>query len=622
MITVYHLVDAVPAAFFGIVALWAAGSSLHWFQRTADVATILLLALLIPAHELVIQFGSETLSVAMGLRVWRRWSRRAAHSDTTDAPIHRPLQLSLRSLLLLTVVVSVTTAVLANTPSLGWVRWGQLIGSGLMAAIVVLVCVWLALGKTHWAIRLIAGIVFTIGTSAAMTLLEAGGNHLYDTMQYPQYASTYWQQQTIEAWWIRSVHWAKTIVIALSFICVWLYFAAAAGWFLPLMPAPVKPNLVTSTPQRTVRARWCVMGISLLVVSLPLYLLVLLMTPTPIPAVALPTPNGYDDLVAAGRMVRDAGVVNVLQWDQLSEKQSRQEIEKHQAALTRVHNALNGNCQFPFFDYSRLEENVALALFDLSLVMHFKMFQDQSGISLDERMLLVKDVLRLAHAESRACGTSSLIFFEDENAAVVTLWLHRNRLTAAQCIDLASTLWELEIHREPWENLAQRQRIIDENGGWQSHLEMILADWSGTYLKDGEQTRYWDRKVKSRLLILELGIRAYQLETGSLPESLSDLVPKFLPTIPDDPYGSGPLSYRLSNDSYTLYSVGYDQDDDGGRPTTYQADAWDGDLSTDYLFPNSQGPVPTSDGEMEADDDPVRTDAEIRDDKVAGLMTQ
>jgi hypothetical protein len=616
MINIYYLVDAVPAAFFGIVALWAAGSSLHWFLRTTIVGAILLAALLIPAHELVIQFGVETLFVVMGMWLWRRSSQRAVNSHTAAATPRRPLQLSLRTMLLFTVPVCVTTAVLANTPWHGWYRWGMLIGSGLMAAIVVLACVWFALGKTHWLIRLIAVFLFTVGTSIAMTLLESAGIYLYYSMEHPQFASSYWQQQTVGALTSRSVHWTKVLAIAISIICIWLRFTSAAGWFTPLKLSQGKSE-VTPMPRSVVHARWCVVGMFLLLLSLPLYLLYRLVTPTPIPPDSLPTPNGYDELVAAGKMVRDAGVVNVLQWDQLSDAQFRAEVDKHEAALARVQSALNGNFQFPFFDFSRLEEEVALALFDVSLVMHFKL-QERGVVSLDEKLILALDMLRLAHAESRACGTSSMIFFDDEDTALIRLWRYRNDMSAAQCIETANVLWDFEIHREPWENLAQRQRIIDENGGWSLHLETLLADWSGTYLNWGEQARYWDRKVKSRLLILELAMRAYQLQTGRLPEELSNLVPKFLLAVPDDPYGSGPLKYRRSEDSYSLYSVGYDQDDDGGQPATYQSGAWDGDLSTAFLFPNSPATALTSnDGTNAGVDDSKQSAAEKENDRSA-----
>ncbi len=48
--------------------------------------------------------------------------------------------------------------------------------------------------------------------------------------------------------------------------------------------------------------------------------------------------------------------------------------------------------------------------------------------------------------------------------------------------------------------------------------------------------------------------------------TLDDLVPDYLPEVPDDPFGGGPLVYRRTATGYLLYSVGRDQRDDGGRP--------------------------------------------------------
>jgi hypothetical protein len=55
------------------------------------------------------------------------------------------------------------------------------------------------------------------------------------------------------------------------------------------------------------------------------------------------------------------------------------------------------------------------------------------------------------------------------------------------------------------------------------------------------------------------------LTEGSPPESLANLVPKYLSAVPQDPFGDGPLIYRRSNDGYLLYSVGGNRRDDGGE---------------------------------------------------------
>lgn len=68
-----------------------------------------------------------------------------------------------------------------------------------------------------------------------------------------------------------------------------------------------------------------------------------------------------------------------------------------------------------------------------------------------------------------------------------------------------------------------------------------------------------------------LAISLYQSEhNGSLPTSLSDLVPKYIPALPIDWHSPTrePLRYRTIDAApgYILYSVGRDQADDGGTP--------------------------------------------------------
>ena len=55
--------------------------------------------------------------------------------------------------------------------------------------------------------------------------------------------------------------------------------------------------------------------------------------------------------------------------------------------------------------------------------------------------------------------------------------------------------------------------------------------------------------------------------TLSLPDSLAQLVPKYLAAFPDDPYDGKPLSYKKpTSKGYLVYSIGRNRVDDGGVP--------------------------------------------------------
>jgi hypothetical protein len=58
---------------------------------------------------------------------------------------------------------------------------------------------------------------------------------------------------------------------------------------------------------------------------------------------------------------------------------------------------------------------------------------------------------------------------------------------------------------------------------------------------------------------------SYRLDHGgALPVTLEALVPRYLPTVPEDPFKSGPLRFRKLSPGYAIYSVGPDGRDDGG----------------------------------------------------------
>lgn len=71
------------------------------------------------------------------------------------------------------------------------------------------------------------------------------------------------------------------------------------------------------------------------------------------------------------------------------------------------------------------------------------------------------------------------------------------------------------------------------------------------------------------LLMVQLALRAFELERGRLPETLDELVPDYLKKVPVDPFGGGEkLHYKRNAKGYVLYSVGPDGKDNAGQPIT------------------------------------------------------
>ncbi|HON90367.1 MAG TPA: hypothetical protein PKZ07_02270 [Sedimentisphaerales bacterium] len=81
----------------------------------------------------------------------------------------------------------------------------------------------------------------------------------------------------------------------------------------------------------------------------------------------------------------------------------------------------------------------------------------------------------------------------------------------------------------------------------------------------------WRARTGEVALVTTVAIHRYRAEKGSYPERLEELVSAgVLVSLPEDPFGQGPLTYRRTADGFVLYSWGQNLVDDGGRPGTGQ----------------------------------------------------
>jgi hypothetical protein len=107
---------------------------------------------------------------------------------------------------------------------------------------------------------------------------------------------------------------------------------------------------------------------------------------------------------------------------------------------------------------------------------------------------------------------------------------------------------------------------------------------------------YWQLAAR-KMAATALAIRLHEIDTGSRPEKLADLVGKYLPTLPTDPFAADgrPLGYLPKADKPRLYSINEDGKDDSGE---FALDRW-GDMrqARDLVFFLNEGdrPLPPCD---------------------------
>ncbi|MHC4527395.1 MAG: hypothetical protein ACYS29_05895, partial [Planctomycetota bacterium] len=76
---------------------------------------------------------------------------------------------------------------------------------------------------------------------------------------------------------------------------------------------------------------------------------------------------------------------------------------------------------------------------------------------------------------------------------------------------------------------------------------------------------YHRTKAQTEALITALALLQFKVDSGQFPKTLNELLSTgYLQSVPIDPYSHGPLVYKVTEDNFTLYSVGVDFEDDGG----------------------------------------------------------
>jgi hypothetical protein len=116
----------------------------------------------------------------------------------------------------------------------------------------------------------------------------------------------------------------------------------------------------------------------------------------------------------------------------------------------------------------------------------------------------------------------------------------------------------------------QSESVLEEQG-WRPYdmfSRMLLHDifWR---LLPGGLTSFAEKCARGQacadLARVACALERYRLANGQFPETLEALGPKFIEKLPHDIINGQPLKYRRTDDGqFVLYSVGWNETDDGG----------------------------------------------------------
>lgn len=130
--------------------------------------------------------------------------------------------------------------------------------------------------------------------------------------------------------------------------------------------------------------------------------------------------------------------------------------------------------------------------------------------------------------------------------------------------------YDLIAQKTPWQlkDDAKIQKLKSKN---------MLVQMTGA---DKVAETYHKTKAMAQALTTTISVLRYKTDTGKVPQNLNELITAgYLKALPMDPYSDKSLAYKPRGNSFILYSVGADFDDDGGK----HDDKWGAD-DGDYVF--------------------------------------
>jgi hypothetical protein len=280
----------------------------------------------------------------------------------------------------------------------------------------------------------------------------------------------------------------------------------------------------------------------------------------------LPVPNGFEDLVEAGRRI-PAEIVRTPDVERTDEE-IRKILKANAKALVLARRGLSRECRIPpeTVDSLGMEAMMILRqtaeLFRLEGVLAER--EGRTGDALRSDADLLEMGLRMARG---GVSIHWMIGRAVRRQALGSIHGLEGKLSAKDCREAILRIQEAATRLEPIEEVEERELAWQTAHAtvWSKVRDLFESAGGAGGWKAMMRGQAKEEAALFNLLLAEGAVRAHRLERGRNPESLEALVPDYLRTVPADPFGKGPLRYVRDGDGPKVYSVGTDGEDDGGE---------------------------------------------------------
>jgi hypothetical protein len=271
---------------------------------------------------------------------------------------------------------------------------------------------------------------------------------------------------------------------------------------------------------------------------------------SPLPPIQLlPNPNGYDDLVKAGKMVAVNATINTTFYGDMGEPQLQEVISTNADALALARVGLSNQCRVPVqysesYVSNHLSNLASLKFLAQALCAEGKLAEMENRPNDAVKSYL--DVIHLGNESSRGGPLiDELVGIAIESIGTSPLQKLVPQLDAQSCRETAAALETLDSQRQSWNEVMQQEHDWSRRAfpGLRNELQRLSSRNSLKKAFQIIEQKIKKRQTEIRHLIIDLAARAYELDKGHPLKSLADLVPDYLEAIPQDPFTGTNMVY-------------------------------------------------------------------------------
>lgn len=294
-------------------------------------------------------------------------------------------------------------------------------------------------------------------------------------------------------------------------------------------------------------------GFALLVVVALTLLVVVVASNHAEPFPAPPVPNGYDDFVAAGKLV--TGYVDFVRETKL--ELFRTFVATNAEALRLLQLGLSRTSTVPLATFIT---NQSQLVADLGTIKRLAQFNVTVGRLAElegrtnEALTIYLQGLRLAWEANRGgVWIHELVAIACENIAFNLLTNLAVKVPPVENRAIIAGLEQVDATTTSWEEMMKSERLFRRHtSSYGNPFDWIRGWWTNRAALKKGKLKHLRCIVQRRQLLVELALRRYVAEQGKAPQRLSELVPGYLSRLPENPATKQPPNYYPQGTNWVL----------------------------------------------------------------------